>query len=293
MRLVAYSLGGREGLAVADQNGALFGRLRGEAGFPGSIGELVAKGPSALAEARATLSKGSAVDRKQIKYLPPLANPGKIICLGLNYADHAAEGGFKPPEYPTLFARFASSLIGHEAPLIRPSISAQLDYEGELVAVLGRGGRNISKASALDYVAGYSIFNDGSIRDYQLKTPQWTIGKNFDGSGAFGPDFVTPDELPAGAKGLKLQTRLNGQVMQNASTTDMIFDVATTIALLSEAITLSPGDVLVMGTPAGIGLARKPPVFMKAGDVCEVEIEGLGILRNPIENEPGEQRVAG
>jgi 2-keto-4-pentenoate hydratase/2-oxohepta-3-ene-1,7-dioic acid hydratase in catechol pathway len=224
----------------------------------------------------------------RIEYLPPLPAPPKIICLGLNYADHAAEGGFKPPSYPTIFARFASSLIGHEAPLIRPRVSTQFDYEGELVAVVGRGGRHISRAAALDHICGYSIFNDASVRDFQMKTPQWTVGKNFDGTGPFGPAFVTADELPPGAAGLKLQTRLNGNVMQSASTTQMIFDVVTTVALITEALTLETGDVLVMGTPSGIGMARTPQVFMKAGDVCEIEIEGLGILRNPIADEPAE-----
>jgi acylpyruvate hydrolase len=148
--------------------------------------------------------------------------------------------------------------------------------------VIGRRGKNISKLRALEHVIGYSIFNDGSIRDYQLKTTQWTAGKNFDGTGAFGPLLVTADELPPGAKGLILETRLNGKSMQKASTSDMIFDVATTVALLSEFMTLEQGDVLVMGTPAGIGAVRKPPVFMQPGDVCEVEIEGLGLLRNGV-----------
>jgi 2-keto-4-pentenoate hydratase/2-oxohepta-3-ene-1,7-dioic acid hydratase in catechol pathway len=151
-----------------------------------------------------------------------------------------------------------------------------------MVAVVGKGGKNIGKDAALDHVVAYSVFNDGSVRDYQMKTPQWTAGKNFDDTGAFGPWLVTADELPAGAAGLKIETRLNGQVVQSASTTDMVFDVATTIELLSTFLTLEAGDVLVMGTPAGIGLARKPPLFMKDGDVCEVEIERIGLLRNPV-----------
>jgi 2-keto-4-pentenoate hydratase/2-oxohepta-3-ene-1,7-dioic acid hydratase in catechol pathway len=164
-------------------------------------------------------------------------------------------------------------------------VSTQLDFEGEMVAVIGKSGRHIRKEDALSHVAGYSIFNDASIRDYQFKSAQWTIGKNFDHTGAFGPEFVTADALPPGASGLRLQTRLNGAVVQEASTASMIFDVATLVALLSEAVCLQPGDVIVTGTPSGVGLARKPPLFMKAGDVCEVEIEGLGILRNPIEDE--------
>ena len=154
-----------------------------------------------------------------------------------------------------------------------------------MVAVIGKGGRRIAKDKALDHVLAYSIFNDGSIRDFQHLTPQWTVGKNFDGTGAFGPQLVTADELPAGAAGLRLQTRLNGQVVQDASTRNLMFDVATLVSVLSEAMTLNPGDIVVTGTPAGIGAARRPPLFMKAGDVCEVEIEGLGVLRNPIVDE--------
>ena len=155
----------------------------------------------------------------------------------------------------------------------------------ELVAVIGKGGRHIPRAAALSHVCGYSIFNDGSIRDFQLRTPQWTVGKNFDNTGPFGPVFVSADELPPGAHGLKIETRLNGRVMQSATTADLIFDVATLVALVSEAMTLEPGDLIITGTPAGVGAARKPPVFMKAGDICEVEIEGIGILRNPIVDE--------
>jgi acylpyruvate hydrolase len=280
MRLAKISRGKDIGLAVSGDDG-----IRAIFGDPAlsDIDALVTAGGTALADAGATvLARGETVSIDDLTFLPPLVKSSKIICLGLNYADHAAEGGFEPPSFPTLFGRFPSSLIGHNAPIIRPQVSTQLDYEGELVAVIGTRGKNISREAALDHVAGYSVFNDGSIRDYQMKTPQWTAGKNFDDTGAFGPWFVTPDELPAGAAGLKIETRLNGQVVQSASTSDMIFDVVDTIALLSTFMTLEAGDVLVMGTPAGIGLARKPPLFMKAGDVVEVEIEKVGLLCNPI-----------
>jgi 2-keto-4-pentenoate hydratase/2-oxohepta-3-ene-1,7-dioic acid hydratase in catechol pathway len=258
------------------------GEVKVASGTP-DLDTLVPQGYDALEAAYAhVVEHGQVVDEASLTFLAPFVRSSKIICLGLNYADHAAEGGFAAPSFPTLFGRFTSSLIGHGAPIILPKVSTQLDYEGELVAVLGTGGRGIAKDAALSHVAGYSIFNDGSIRDYQMKTPQWTAGKNFDDTGAFGPWFVTADEVPPGAAGLHLETRLNGQVMQSASTSDMIFGVADTISLLSSFMTLSAGDVLVMGTPAGIGLARKPQVFMKAGDVVEVEIEGLGVLRNPI-----------
>jgi 2-keto-4-pentenoate hydratase/2-oxohepta-3-ene-1,7-dioic acid hydratase in catechol pathway len=280
MRLARVSKDGTVGLAVK-ANGAVR-VLYGDAALADLDAALEAGGAALKAAADRVGSAGEVVDEKNLTFLPPLIRPSKIICLGLNYADHAAEGGFAPPSFPTLFARFPSSLIGHGAPIILPKCSSQLDYEGELVAVIGTGRKNISRETALNHVAGYSIFNDGSIRDYQMKTPQWTAGKNFDNTGAFGPWFITADELPAGCAGLSLQTRLNGQVVQNATTSDMIFDVAETISLLSTFLTLVAGDVLVMGTPAGIGLARKPPLFMKDGDVVEVEIEGLGILRNPI-----------
>ena len=228
---------------------------------------------------------GEPVDVAAVEVLPPLGQPGKIICVGLNYRDHAGESGMQVPDYPVLFARFASSLVPHGAPMVRPPESDRLDYEGELVAVIGKRGRRIGKTDALDHVAGYSIFNDGSIRDYQLRTTQWTMGKNFDGTGAFGPVFVTADALPPGARGLKIETRLNGRTMQSASTDDLIFDVATLVSLISVGITLEAGDIIVTGTPSGVGAARKPPVFMKAGDVCEVEIEKVGTLRNTVADE--------
>lgn len=232
------------------------------------------------------LVTGEEVDLDEATLLPLIATPPKIFCIGLNYLDHAAESPYKDtPTYPAVFPRYATSLIAHGQPIIRPQVSEQLDFEGELVAIIGKGGRHIKKGDALQHVAGYSIFNEGSVRDYQFKSPQWTIGKNFDSTGAFGPVLVTSDELPAGAHGLKIETRLNGVVMQDGNTADLIFPVAELVATLSEAITLQPGDVIVTGTPAGIGWARKPPVFMKDGDVCEIEIDGIGVLRNPVQDE--------
>jgi acylpyruvate hydrolase len=287
MRLASFVKNGVNGLAVRTTADGWAGLLSSDADFPGSLETLLhEKGGDSLKNAAAVLASGKPLDIERVKLLPVLSNPGKIICVGLNYADHSAESGFKQPDYPTLFGRFNSSLIAHGAPIVRPKLSEQLDYEGELVAVIGRGGKNIPKAKALDYVTGYSIFNDASIRDYQFKSPQWTMGKNFDDTGAFGPFLVTADELPPGCLGLKLVTRLNGQIVQSAMIDDMVFDVATQIALVSEAITLSPGDIFVTGTPSGVGLARKPPLWMKHGDICEVEIDQLGILRNPIVDQP-------
>jgi 2-keto-4-pentenoate hydratase/2-oxohepta-3-ene-1,7-dioic acid hydratase in catechol pathway len=280
MRFIAYQDKAGAGLAIETQGG----ELRGRAGT-GDLAALVKAGSDALASTYRALRDAPVLDATAISYLPPFAAPPKIICVGLNYVDHAAEAKMTPPTYPTLFTRFATSLVAHGQPIIRPFLSEKLDYEGELVAVIGTGGRHISKARALDHVVGYSIFNDGSVRDYQMKTPQWTVGKNFDGTGGFGPSFVTADEVPAGAAGLHLETRLNGQIVQSASTKDMIFDVQSLVSIISEAITLEPGDVIVSGTPAGVGAARTPPLWMKAGDICEVEIEGLGVLRNPIADE--------
>jgi 2-keto-4-pentenoate hydratase/2-oxohepta-3-ene-1,7-dioic acid hydratase in catechol pathway len=212
--------------------------------------------------------------------------PGKIICLGLNYFDHAKEGGRDKPEYPWFFLRGKSSLMAHGAPGVRPRVSERFDYEAELALVIGSTvPRHVTQEQALRHVLGYTCFNDMSVRDYQKRTPQWTIGKNFDGTGGFGPVLVTADELAPGATGLRIQSRLNGQVMQDANTTDMIWGVAETIALLSDCLTLEPGDVIVMGTPAGVGQARTPPVWMKPGDVVEIEIERIGTLVNPIVQE--------
>ena len=284
MRFVRYKAQNTEGLAL-QHNGEARGLLKTEAGFPGDLDTLIGSGLSALERAAKTLRSAPVVDLASLDRLPPVAAPEKVICVGLNFRDHSAESGFKQPDYPTLFSRFNSSLIGDGAPLIRPRVSDQFDFEGELVAVVGKGGRRIPLASALDHVIGYSIFNDASVRDYQFKTPQWTVGKNFDDTGAFGPSLVTAEELPSGCKGLLLQTRLNGQVVQSASTDDMVFDVATLISIISEAITLRSGDVIVAGTPSGVGLSRKPPLYMKPGDKVEVEIEKIGILSNPIVEE--------
>jgi acylpyruvate hydrolase len=285
MRFAAFRSGDQEGLAIVSPNGEIHGLQRKAESYPGNLDHLVRGGREALNGAAAALAKGPHFDLEQIALLPPLRTPGKIICVGLNYVDHSIESGFTVPDYPTIFTRFTSSLVGCGAAIVRPRVSTQLDYEGEMVAIIGVGGRHIREDDALDHVLGYSIFNDASVRDYQKKSPQWTIGKNFDNTGAFGPYLVTADELPPGANGLHIQTRLNGAVVQNASTGDMVFSVARLISILSEAITLSPGDIIVSGTPAGVGMARNPPLFMKHGDVCEVEIEGMGVLRNPVEDE--------
>jgi len=256
-------------------------------GLPATLRELLGLGADGLAAARSAAPRATSRLRLDaIEYLPPVVDPVKAIAVGLNYVDHAAESPYKDaPKYPVLFHRYAQSWVAHGASLVRPHVSEQFDYEGEMVVVIGKPGRYIAKERALDHVAGYSIFNDGSIRDYQFKSTQWMMGKNFDATGAFGPEFVTADELPAGAVGLQLATRLNGTPLQNANTRDMIFDVPRLVEVCSEAMTLFPGDIIISGTPSGVGFARKPPVWMKAGDACEVEIEGIGVLRNGVVDE--------
>ncbi|EJO59714.1 fumarylacetoacetate hydrolase family protein [Burkholderia multivorans] len=279
MRLVSFERNGKTTVGVREGDEV---RVLGEE----TLESLLARGVDLVeyASDQATQERIAASD---LKLLPPLQRPPKIICVGLNFADHTSESQYQQPDYPTLFFRVATSLIAHEQPMIRPRVadSEGLDFKGEIAVVLGKGGRHISKTDALSHVAGYSVFNDGSVREYQFKTPQWTVGKNFDGTGAFGPDLVTADELPPGVKGLRLETRLNGQVVQSASTDEMVFDVASLISIISEAITLEAGDVIVSGTPSGIGWARNPKLLMKSGDVCEVSVEKIGTLRNVIVDE--------
>jgi acylpyruvate hydrolase len=283
MKWISFSHDGTPGVGILHDD-AVNGRLSTDPLFPGDLDDLIRDDQSNWCEAAAPpVAASFALDA--IQFRPPFARANKIICVGLNYRDHTDEAGYQQPDYPTLFARFTSSLVAHESPIVRPRASGALDYEGELVAVIGRGGRHIARQDALSHVAGYSIFNDGSIRDFQHRTPQWTVGKNFDGTGAFGPVFVTADELPEGARGLRLETRLNGEVMQASNTDRLIFDVATLVSTISEAMTLTPGDLIVTGTPSGIGHSRTPKLYMKPGDVVEVEIEGIGTLRNRIVDE--------
>jgi acylpyruvate hydrolase len=284
MRIVHFEKGSVPGIAADDGSG-WHGLTEGESGFPGALPDLIAQGADLLRAGR-DLLRTRAIDLNGVRILPPVPKPPKILCVGLNYDDHLEESGLKKPVYPEIFARFATSLIAHGEPIRWPRESSTLDYEAELAAVIGRGGRRISRDKAVDHVAGYSLFNDATIRDFQLRTPQWTMGKNFDATGAFGPWLVTPDALPPGAHGLRIQGRLNGKVMQDTSTDRLIFGVAALIELISVAISLEPGDVIITGTPGGVGAARKPPVFMQPGDVFDVEIEGIGVLSNPVQREP-------
>jgi acylpyruvate hydrolase len=283
MRIVHFEADGVPGIG-ADEGSGWHGLRQGDSGFPGTLPELIAQGAELLRIGR-SLGQSPAIDLKAVRLLPPVPAPPKILCVGLNYDDHLEESGLKKPAYPEIFARFATSLIPHQEPIRRPRESVALDYEAELAVVIGKPGRRISPEQALDHVAGYSLFNDATVRDFQLRTPQWTMGKNFDGTGSFGPWLVTPDTLPPGASGLRIQGRLNGRLMQNARTDQLIFSVQTLIAMISVPISLERGDVIITGTPGGVGAARKPPVYMQPGDVFEVEIEQLGVLTNSVEDD--------
>ncbi|WAT86679.1 fumarylacetoacetate hydrolase family protein [Delftia acidovorans] len=236
----------------------------------------------ALGELEQALQAGAvSVDAAQTRALPVIPNPGKLICVGLNYKTHVAETRRADSEHPSLFLRFNDSLAADGDELLRPAFSERFDWEGELAFVIGRGGRHIAKEDAFDHIAGYACFNDVSVRDWQRHTHQFTPGKNFPGTAPFGPWLVTRDEV-ADVRSLALQTRLNGSVVQQASLGDLIFDIPTIVAYVSRFTPLSPGDVIATGTPGGVGDRREPPLYMKHGDVVEVEITGLGVLRNRV-----------
>lgn len=245
-------------------------------------------GGEALLQRLATLAAegtGTLVDLAAVQMLNPFPAPGKIICIGLNYDEHAKETNLPTTAFPTVFTRFQSTLLDPEASILRSANSIAYDYEVELVAVIGKAAHNVALADALDHVAGYTVANDVSVRDYQFATSQFTIGKNFDATCPIGPCFVTAGELPPGGCDLALTTRLNGEIVQSDTTSNMIFDVATLVHKLSQVMSLAPGDIILTGTPSGIGHARTPPLYMKHGDVVECEVANIGILRNPVVDE--------
>ncbi len=281
MKLVTFMADGqvRWGAAVRDGIVDLSARLSDYR----DVRELIAAGAVEKAS-RVAQSASADYAADAVSYLPPVPNPDKIVCVGLNYDEHLRETKREKTEDPALFVRFANSQIGHLQPMLLPLESSHLDYEGEIAVVIGKRGRRIPEDEAYDYVAGYSCYNDGSIRDLQWATTQWTTGKNFPATGAFGPWLVTTDELPADTT-LTLVTRLNGEEMQRATTEMMIHPIPRLIAFISRFTELVPGDVIVSGTPGGVGGRRTPPLWMKDGDVCEIEIDRVGVLRNPIRAE--------
>lgn len=275
---------------VAIDGRATWGIVEGEtffdvgASLKARYADLKAAIGAAFAGVADAKSSAAAISTSKLTWLPVIPNPDKIVCVGLNYETHRKETGRAEVDHPTIFSRYANSQTGHLSPIVRPRVSTHLDFEGELAVIIGRAGRYISRADAMDHVAGYSCYNDGSIRDFQRHTHQFTPGKNFPDTGAFGPWMMTPDELgPLGE--LKLETRLNGQVMQEALIKQMIFDIPRQIEYCSTFTRLEPGDVIVSGTPGGVGARREPPLWMKPGDVVEIEVERLGVLRNVVADE--------
>ncbi|MDQ6621346.1 MAG: fumarylacetoacetate hydrolase family protein [Pseudomonadota bacterium] len=279
MKLASFRLDGRSTYGVANDKGVIdLGRQLGDR-LP-DLKSLIASDAFGPAEA---IAAGPDVDATldRISFLPVIPNPGKIICIGHNYEEHRIETEREKSAYPTVFLRYADSQIGHEQPMLCPRESSMLDYEGEIALVIGKGGRRIREDAAWEHVAGYSCYNEGSVRDWQKHTTQFSPGKNFVGTGAFGPWMVTADEFTADHV-FSLTTRLNGQVMQQATTDMLIFPFARLIAYCSTFLPLEAGDVIVTGTPGGVGARRNPPVFMRPGDVVEVEVSGIGTLRNRV-----------
>jgi 2-keto-4-pentenoate hydratase/2-oxohepta-3-ene-1,7-dioic acid hydratase in catechol pathway len=280
MKLASYLVDGKPAFGAVVGDGVITMGHRFEARYP-SIKEVLRQG--ALEEIRRAAEEGQP-DRKlsEIKFLPVIPDPDKIICAGINYRSHAAETGHALPLKPNMFIRLANGLVAHEEPMIRPSVSTNLDFEGELAIIIGKPGRHIKPERALDYVAGYTCFNDGSVRDWAKYS--LTAAKNFPGTGPLGPWMVTADEIPDPSK-LTLVTRLNGKEMQRSGTDALIHTMPELIAYCSDFTTLSPGDIIATGTPDGIGAKRTPPVWMNAGDVLEIEISGIGTLRNRVVDE--------
>src|ERR1700733_6148613 len=289
MKIVAFEGQGGPHLGVVEGD-QVIDLQAVDAKVPSDLGEWLKQNNVDKKPPAGIANKATAGARKPlaaIKYALPVGRPGKILCLGLNYLEHVKEGSQRDniPKFPTIFFRGLTSMVPHGQPIIRPQVSETLDYEAELILVVGKRAKHLTPANATSIIPGYSCGNEGAVREYQRKQTQWAMGKNFDRTGGFGPWLVTADELPEAAKGLKIESRLNGKTMQSDNTDNMMFPVVEMLVYITEGITLEPGDVIFTGTPSGVGHARKPPVWMKSGDTCEVEIQGIGILRNPIADE--------
>ena len=290
MKIVGFEAEGglRLGLVEGDQ---VIDLQAADPKVPANLGDVLAANDGDLKPLGDIARRAPTSARRPLKGLKfglPVARPGKILCLGLNYLEHVKEGSQRDniPKFPTIFMRCLTSMVPHEQPIVRPKASEQLDYEAEMMLIVGKRAKHLTMANATSCIAGYSCSNEGSVREFQRKTTQWDMGKNFDRTGGFGPWMVSADELPEAGKGLKIQSRLNGTVMQSDNTDNMMFPVADMLVYVTQGMTLEPGDIIFTGTPSGVGHARKPnPIWMKQGDICEIEIEGIGVLRNPIENE--------
>jgi 2-keto-4-pentenoate hydratase/2-oxohepta-3-ene-1,7-dioic acid hydratase in catechol pathway len=279
MKLATFSAAGRTSFGIVKGDGIVDAARLLDNRYGGLKALLAGGGLAELARLGATAKADHRLDAATL--LPVVPDPDKILCIGINYATHVRETGRETPKYPMIFVRFANSQVGHGQPMVRPRASDRYDFEGELAVIIGRRARHVPKERALEYVAGYACYNDGSLRDWQRHSVQFTPGKNFLASGAFGPWMVTTDEIPDPSR-LTLTTRLNGEVMQHAPVSDLIFTVPDLIAYISTFTELVPGDVIATGTPGGVGNYREPPVFMKPGDRIEVDISGIGVLANPI-----------
>jgi 2-keto-4-pentenoate hydratase/2-oxohepta-3-ene-1,7-dioic acid hydratase in catechol pathway len=283
VKLASYIHGGRPSWGVVTERG-IIDMARHLLDLPTLRSALAAAAQGRIAAAARTAIPDFALDA--VTLLPPIPDPEKIICFGNNYREHVLEAGLKIPEHPSLFVRLANTLVGHGGAIIVPRVSSDLDYETELALVIGRAGRHVPAAKAFDYIAGYTCFHDASVRDFQLKH-SLDAGKNFIATGPCGPWIVTADEIPEPGK-LNLRTRLNGVELQNGNTSDLIFDIPAIVAYISSFTPLTPGDIVATGTPQGVGFTRKPPIWLKAGDVVEIEVERIGVLRNPVRAESTE-----
>ena len=285
MKLVTFQQDGAlipGALTVRDGRDVIVDLARADASLPNSVRGILEGGSSALAKAEAAATSATHVlDAASVKLAAPIPNPGKILCIGLNYADHAAESGQPLPDYPIVFSKYSNTVIGSGEAIILPRVTDKVDYEAELGFVIGIGGRHISEAEALDHVAGYMPINDVSARDYQERVSQWTMGKSFDTFAPMGPALVTADEV-GDPHSLAIRLWIGDEALQDSNTSQLIFSVPKLVADISEVMTLEPGDIVSTGTPPGVGAARTPPRFLRAGETCNIEIEKLGILSNPI-----------
>jgi 2-keto-4-pentenoate hydratase/2-oxohepta-3-ene-1,7-dioic acid hydratase in catechol pathway len=280
VKLCTYQIGASAARIGAWTERGIVDLAAADPSLPTTLIELIALGDGGLARAAAAAQTGPAVERVAVTLLPPIPNPGKIICIGLNYRDHAAEVNLPLPEYVTVFAKWANGLVGDGAAFVIPAESHRVDYEAELAFAIGRRARHVTESDALGYVAGYTCFDDISVRDYQMRTSQWTSGKAFDTHGPCGPVLVTRDEI-ADPQALRITCSIDGEVLQDSSTAQMVFGVARLVAELSAIMTLEPGDLVATGTPAGVGTSRTPKRWIRPGERVRVEIERIGALENP------------